>query len=252
MPDLHYTHPRLAEIYDLGNSGAEDRDFYIAQAGPPPQAILDLGCGTGLVCHAYAALGHRVTGVDPAAAMLKVAKHGPHGSDIRWVQANAETFRTKSRFDLIIMTGHAFQVLLSDAQVSAAFRTMAHHLKPDGHVVFESRNPNIDWDKRWALDRRLPGPNGDIHAQRRLLGMSDDGAYISFAWDYNFGDEVLTSESTLRFLSHEEIIRFAAAAGLELSMLYGDWNHTPFNAKTSPEMIFKFRRSDALDRRDMT
>jgi len=28
MPDLQYTLKKLADIYDLGNSGAEDRDFF--------------------------------------------------------------------------------------------------------------------------------------------------------------------------------------------------------------------------------
>jgi len=34
---------------------------------------LDLGCGTGLLCNAYAADGQGVTGVDPTLAMLEAA-----------------------------------------------------------------------------------------------------------------------------------------------------------------------------------
>ncbi|MFT5774191.1 methyltransferase domain-containing protein [Hyphomonas sp.] len=80
--DLYYTHPRLAGIYDLGNAGAEARNFYLSLAGNSPRDILDLGCGTGLVCAAYAARGHRVTGADPPRAMLDVARSKPHGASV--------------------------------------------------------------------------------------------------------------------------------------------------------------------------
>ncbi|MBX3074382.1 class I SAM-dependent methyltransferase [Candidatus Obscuribacterales bacterium] len=83
-------------------------------AGEPSRVILDLGCGTGLLCNAYAERGHHVTGADPSNAMLEVARKKPFGSAIEWIQASAQSFRSSKRFDLIIMTGHAFQVLLED------------------------------------------------------------------------------------------------------------------------------------------
>ena len=39
------------------------------------------------------------------------------------------------RFDLIIMTGHAFQVLLENSDVLATFATMRRHIKPTGKIV---------------------------------------------------------------------------------------------------------------------
>jgi 2-polyprenyl-3-methyl-5-hydroxy-6-metoxy-1,4-benzoquinol methylase len=82
MPDEHYENPKLAAIYDRFSPWSVDRDFYLALAGDPPQYVLDLGCGTGLLCDAYAAKGHIVTGVDPTAAMLAVARQKPHGNTI--------------------------------------------------------------------------------------------------------------------------------------------------------------------------
>ena len=241
MPDLQYTLQKLANIYDLGNSGTEDRDFFLALAGEPPQDILDLGCGTGLVCNAFAARGHRAVGADPATAMLDVARRKPLGAQIEWVESPAESFRSDKRFDLIIMTGHAFQVLLTEDAVLAALDTRKRHLKPGGQAVFESRNPVIDWDKKWARQVTLEGPSGPIIATRRTLGTDRAAATISFAWDYDFSDEVLTSESTLWFLSHKQIISYADQSGLELVDLFGDWDASPFDETNSREMIFKFR-----------
>lgn len=242
MPDLQYTLQELADIYDLGNSGAEDRDFYLSLAGTPPQDILDLGCGTGLVCDAFASLGHNVTGVDPAPAMLSVARRKPHADSITWVENSAQAYKSDNRFDLIIMTGHAFQVLLTEQDVLAALATMHRHLKPNGNIVFESRNPNIDWDKQWPRTVKLAAPGGEIVARRRLLSSDKLAATISFAWDYDFGDEVLTSESTLWFPDHERIIRLSSETGLELVSLLGDWDGAAFAPASSREMIFKFQK----------
>lgn len=55
MPDEHYINPTLAELYDLDSPWTPDRDFYLALTATTPLHILDLGCGTGLLCNAYAA-----------------------------------------------------------------------------------------------------------------------------------------------------------------------------------------------------
>ncbi len=112
MPDTHYEHPRLADIYDRHCPWSVDRDFYLSLAGPSQQNILDLGCGTGLLCNAYAAKGHDVTGVDPALPMLDVARRKPSGEMIEWVHSFAENYRSDKRFDLIIMTGMRFKCCL--------------------------------------------------------------------------------------------------------------------------------------------
>lgn len=240
-PDLQYSDPRLAAIYDLGNAGTEDRDFYLALAGAPPQDVLDLGCGTGLITDRFAAMGHRVVGVDPAGAMLDVAREKPHGAEIEWVLSSSEAYASEWRFDLIIMTGHAFQVLLTDAQISDTLAVMAKHLKPNGLAVFESRNPAIDWDAVWARNYMMETPFGAVNAERRMTDRATNTECLSFAWDYHFPGETLTSHSTLRFASEDHITRLAERAGLELSALLGDWEGAVFQRETSREMIFKFR-----------
>ena len=240
-PDRQFSDQRLADLYDLGNAGSEDRDFYLSLAGDTPKDILDLGCGTGVLTRSYARAGHRVVGVDPAEAMLKVARRASPSDGIEWVQASAEGFRSDQRFDLIIMTGHAFQVLLTDEHVDAALQTMRRHLKPNGVAVFESRNPNIDWDTVWAREYVMETSSGDVRAARRMTDASRAPEYLSFAWDYHFSDDLVTSESTLRFMSWARICEAARQAGLQLESCFGDWDETEFDPVQSREMIFKFR-----------
>ena len=239
MPDRQFSDPRLADLYDLGNAGSEDRDFYLSLAEGAHKDVLDLGCGTGLLSKTFAERGHRVVGVDPASAMLDVAKRSPQPANIEWVESTSEAYRSDRMFDLIIMTGHAFQVLLSDHQILHTLQTMAQHLKPEGAAVFETRNPGLDWDSVWARAYTMETLQGAVRATRRMTDSSRAPDYLSFAWDYHFADEILTSDSTLRFASDTEILNFANSAGLTVTEIMGDWDGSAFDRATSREMIFK-------------
>jgi SAM-dependent methyltransferase len=235
MPDAHYITPRLAALYDLDSGWSPDRDFYLGLAGTPPQDILDLGCGTGLLAAAYAALGHRVTGVDPAPAMLDVARGRKDGHTVRWIAGTADALVLPDRFDLIIMTGHAFQVLLTDTEVDATLRAMCDHLKPGGRAAFETRNPAVDWVTLFETDVTVPTPDGPVHESRRCTGW--DGLLLSFATTYWFPDTTLVSDSTLRFHPPDVLLARIAAQGLQVTNLHGDWQGGPFDADRSKEMI---------------
>src|SRR4051794_19905937 len=49
-------------------------------------SLLDLGCGTGRLCHHFAKKGFACTGVDLSDAMLEQARTMP--SNVNWVKAN--------------------------------------------------------------------------------------------------------------------------------------------------------------------
>ncbi len=240
MPDLHYDEPVLAELYDITGGWSEDRDFYLELAGPAPVSVLDLGCGTGLLCSAYAAKGHDVTGVDPSPAMLEQARRQPRAESVRWVLSKAEDFRTDKRFELIIMTGHAFQVLEDDADIAAGLATMRCHLKPRGRAVFESRNPAMDWAARWeGVGVSFTHNGAPVQQRMHVLGWTGDR--LSFEQRYAFADCELVSTSRLRFASLTEIVAQIAAAGLVLEHVLGDWQGGAFDPAVSEEMIFQVR-----------
>jgi SAM-dependent methyltransferase len=239
VPDAHYENPALAALYDLESGWSRDRHFYLALASGEPNSILDLGCGTGLLCNEYAAKGHEVTGVDPSKAMLNIARGKPFGSKIEWVHGTAQTYSSANRFDLIVMTGHAFQVLLEEKDVAAAFGTMHSHLKPDGVTVFETRNPDINWADRWNQNYILQGLNGSVSVSRRVK--SARNSLIEFETAYSLPSGMLVSASILRFWSRNEIEILAAKAGLGIDWLLGDWDGAAFDANISEEMIFSVR-----------
>ena len=231
--DYHNAH--IAALYELANPLAEDAKFYLALAGQQPCSVLDLGCGTGTLCCALAERGNQVTGVDPATAMLAMARRKPHAERVEWVESSAQTYRTPQRFDLIVMTGHAFQVLLTDADAAAALETMRFHLKPGGRTAFETRNPCMDWVGEWrAKSRMLSG--GEIAETLNITSV--EGEFISFQTSYRLSGGIVTTNSTLRFPSCEHLKALISRSGLLVRDVFGDWNGAPFEDTRSREMIF--------------
>ena len=235
---MDYQLPQIAEIYDFVHPRAQDTDFYLSLAGPRSCSVLDLGCGTGTLCCALAERGHRVTGVDPAAAMLAVARRKPHAEQVEWVESSAQNYKGHRRFDLIAMTGHAFQILLTDLDTLAVLETMRSHLNERGRVAFETRNPRVDWAGEWAARPPLVrmSPGGQLLETFEITGQ--DGEFISFQTSYRFPQGTLTTGSTLRFPSREHVEALITRSGLVVRDVLGDWNAGPFEAARSREIIF--------------
>jgi len=232
---MNYQDPRIAAIYDSANPFAQDAKFYLSLAGPESRSVLDLGCGTGTLCCALAELGHCVTGVDPAPAMLAIARTKTFSERVAWVESSAQIYRSQRRFDLIVMTGHAFQMLLSDDDVLAVLETMRLHLKPRGSIAFETRNPRLDWVGAWnACSRTISG--GQIVETLNIT--THDGEFISFETTYQLPDKTLTTSTTLRFPLREHIESLIDRSGLVVRDVFGDWHAGPFEPACSQEIIF--------------
>jgi len=236
-PDKLYNDPELAQFYDLENGWAEDLD-YCRSLAEGCASVLDLGCGTGLF--AASLTQDDVVGVDPAAAMLDIAAKRPGGDRVQWIEGDARTVRLGRRFDLVVLTGHAFQVFLTDGDRAAVLRTIAVHLAPEGRFIFDSRNPDIRQWRAWTP------ANSQRHVEHPALGRvlawndaSCDPAtgIVTYGTFYKLPDGRLhSSQSKIAFPSQERLASLIDAAGLTVERWLGDWSATPF-ASTSPEII---------------
>ncbi len=239
MPCTAYTDPRLAACYDALNPLDPADAFYIALAGDAPKTILDIGCGTGRLAVALAERGHRVTGADPSKGMMKVARNRPGAQPVRWVDSVAASLALDTRFDLIIMTGHVFQVFLEDDAVRATLRNLRRHLSHGGRIAFETRNPLVEEWREWipALTReslQVPGIGAvDIHYDVTEA----KGAFVTFETHFRFApDDIVIAPTTLRFMSRDELAGLLAESGFTETEWFGDWDRSPVSA-TSPEII---------------
>lgn len=208
--------------------------------------ILDLGCGTGMLAHAYARRGHSVTGVDAAAPMLAVAKLRDDKGEVDWVLADARSYRSQSEFDLIIMTGHVFQFLVSDDDVQAALSAIKSNLAPDGRLVFETRNPAAKAWTQWNGERTRrvvdDASEGRVEIFDEVLGVDGDVVEAETHYQFSNRGETIRSRILLRFLDKRAVEHHLSEADLAVEKVLGDWHWTEFD-ETSAEMIFIARHA---------
>ncbi len=149
--DQLYRDQHLVQFYDLENSWGPDQAYCLTLASEA-QSVLDLGCGTGQFI-AGLPDGLSTVGVDPATAMLDVARTRPGGHRTTWIEADARTIRLSQEFELVVLTGHAFQVFLKTADQQAVIDTIAAHLAPGGRFIFDSRNPLGEAWRTWVPEQ---------------------------------------------------------------------------------------------------
>jgi SAM-dependent methyltransferase len=241
MPSTEFTDPRLVAAYDAINAyepGTQPDDVAAVAARVGARRILDLGCGTGTVSCALALAGYDVIGVDPAPAMVDVARTKAGADRVRWVVGGADAIGT-SDADLAIMTGHVAQFFVADADWSTALAHLHAALRPEGRVVFESRNPDAREWETWDSERHttVHDPEaGPIETWTRVDGVRDD--VVTYTLGYRFtrtGDELVVP-NVLRFRSESELRASLTVAGFEVETAHGDWDGTPVGP-TSPELI---------------
>lgn len=225
--DRLYRDPELAQFYDLENRWAPDLDYCLRLAGDA-RSILDLGCGTGRLA-ARLAEGRSVFGVDPAAAMLEIARDRPGGDGVTWVQADARSVRLERQFDLVVLTGHAFQVFLTDGDQRAVLSTIAAHLALEGRFVFDTRNPVAEEWREWAPEhskRRFEAPGlGAVEAWNEAAHDAATGI-VTYQTHYRIVESGrrYSASSDIRFTDRKPLAAMLHDAGLKVDEWLGDWN----------------------------
>jgi SAM-dependent methyltransferase len=218
VADALFEEPRLAELYDPLDPDRSDLDAYVALATEfGARAVLDIGCGTGTLACLLARRGVQVTAADPAAASLAVARRKPGAEHVRWLRADAGSLPAL-QVDLVIMTGNVAQVFLTGQEWAVALRSARQALRPGGRLVFESRDPAraawLEWTRDQTYRRVVVPGAGPVETWTDLTAV--EGNLVSFRTTFVLGREgtVLTSDSTLRFRSHDELTHSLLAVGL--------------------------------------
>lgn len=234
-----------AALYDQLDPPNERDDlrFYLSMI-MAVESVLDVGCGTGALLHMAREAGHtgRLAGLDPAFGMLEQARKR---TDIEWILGDLSEVAFHREFDLVVMTGHAFQELITDGEIRAAFVAVGSALTDAGRFAFETRNPEArGWERwtpangtdftdaagnpfRWEADVELP-VTGDVVRYRTT--------YSSANW--NAPQE---SVGSLRFLDAAKLGELMADTGLIVDEQIGDWDRSPLT-DSSPEIITMAQR----------
>jgi SAM-dependent methyltransferase len=238
--DRLFSEPGLAELYDVFCpwEARDDFTFYLPLV-MSAQAVLDVGCGTGELLRRARQAGHtgRLCGLDPADAMLDLARTRP---DIEWILGDLTSVDWDQEFDLVVMTGHAFQVLIEDDELRASLATIRSGLTAHGRFAFETRNPQVREWEGWtpANAVEVVGPTGVVVRMAHEVETPVDGDIVSFTITFTSPswDRPQVSRSTLRFLDPDSLSSFLSDASLAIEAQFGNWDRQPLT-DTSPEII---------------
>ncbi|MCC9305844.1 class I SAM-dependent methyltransferase [Kitasatospora sp. RB6PN24] len=220
MADEIFTDPRLAALYDPLEADRPDLDAYLRIAEQlDARTVLDIGCGTGVFALLLADRGLAVTGLDPAAASLAVARAKPGAEQVRWLHGDANTL-PPLQVDLATMTANVAQAIVDPALWHTTLTRARAALRPGGHLVFETRNPaRRDWES-WtrANSHAVTDVSGIGEVESWVELIDVDGRLVTFRRHYVFtsSGEALTSDSTLRFREREEVEADLLTAGYRL------------------------------------
>jgi 2-polyprenyl-6-hydroxyphenyl methylase/3-demethylubiquinone-9 3-methyltransferase len=154
-------------------------------------AVLDVGCGGGLMSEPLARLGARVTGIDPGEKNICIARDhaAPQGLDIDYRVTTAEDLVTAgAAFDAVV----CLEVVEHVPDVAAFVATLARLVRPGGILILSTINRTL---KAYALA---------IVAAEYVLGWLPRGTH---QWD--------------RFVTPDETARYLAAAGLDAPRFKG-------------------------------
>jgi SAM-dependent methyltransferase len=230
-----------AAWYDVLNPWGPSDDFYLDLVMAADR-VLDVGCGTGSLLHRAREAGHtgRLCGLDPDPAMLARARSR---TDVEWVLADAASATWDREFDLAVMTGHAFQVLVTDDELRKSLRAIRGALTEGGRFAFETRHPQARAWEDWIGSFTKRNADGDaVQVSYEVLDVIDDVVRLSETLSGEWWHVPQTEVGELRFLSPETLKAFVDDAGFTITDQFGDWHRGPLT-HSSEEIITIARRT---------
>lgn len=192
----------------------------------PPARVLDVGTGTGFVARIAAALGHQVSAIDAAPAMLEAAAAHDSDNAISYSLGDAvgPAFPTRS-FDVVISRS----LLWTLREPETAFRNWYRLLKPGGRMVAIYGLA--------ARTHRAPPPEAGNGEQPGLF-------------ERHYTPEVQATLGALHLSEHDYLLEVAAAAGFgdvsvsALEIVRG-WETSP--GSDLPYALLGHRHTDSED-----
>jgi len=171
-------------------------DYIDRRASLAGKAVLDVGCGGGILSEAMALRGAQVTGIDMGEAPLAVARLHQYetGVEVEYRQATAEALAEQEAGKYDVVT--CLELLEHVPQPASVIQACATLVKPSGQVFFSTLNRN---PKSYLLA---------IVAAEYVLNMLPKGTH-----DYS------------KFIKPSELDAWARAANLHVAELTGMQYH---------------------------
>lgn len=216
-------------IYDQVNTYEKDSEFLLQlMKHLKGKNVADLGCGTGRVTKKLAEAGCFVTAIDPNEEAIAHAKHHVNLPEIEWIVGDSRLLKPES-YDFVIMTANVAQVFLTDESWVETLQAIHQSLKPNGQLVFDTRNPAKkvweEWQKDQTPDKTTHPKTGEaLEIWTEYDGM--EGNVFTFYETVKVvetGQALVREKMQLKFRSYEELMLSVKAVGFRDVVVFADW-----------------------------
>jgi SAM-dependent methyltransferase len=244
-----------ARYYDLQEGDSpQDIQFYLEMAGMSGGPVLECMCGTGRIMIPLARAGFGVLGVDRSPAMLdectrKVEMLDPEEQSlIEIIQDDVRDFSSERKFRLAIVPFNSFLHLLKTPDQELALTNIRDHMEPEGLLVISVFNPDLTRQEGVLRHKdTILTDEGEILSrfETQTFDRAAQTTTVHYFYDISRQDRPLrrvTSEFTLRYMFHREMVELLERTGFEVLEVYGDYELSPFREE-SPIMVFLARLS---------
>mgnify|MGYP002629167642 CR=1 FL=1 len=233
---------RYTEFYDLEVARFQEDLIFYRQYCSRPNKILELGCGSGRLCHVLAADGAGMTGIDLNLTMLVRARKRP-GPSINYLQMDMNRLGLKGPFDTIIIAYNTLNLLQQQDVILSCLRQTASLLRSSGFLLLQLYIPdqallNIG-DKRLFQFQSFDLPHGGRVIKETLKGYSASKQCITLEERYRVrpmqpgtANEDLSHTLHLAALSHEQWIAILHKAGFIILEQFGGYDFRPYDGGT--------------------
>ncbi|CCN49416.1 conserved hypothetical protein [Vibrio nigripulchritudo MADA3029] len=196
-------------------------------------SLLDVCCGTGLVTIPLSNDLKRTVGIDFSLPMLRYANEKSKDlNDVEFYEADATNFCIGETFDLISMTGNAFQAFITESSLKAVLGNIRQHMHSNSLFVFDTRllcQSNLEAMSICEYRDSYIGPNGEqvqVEGKGSKHQQFENTILLDIRREYQSGERY-DSQIELKYWSLDEVRQHLASCNLEVVEMYADWNKTP-------------------------
>lgn len=216
-------------------AAVQDAPKVIRLTRPRGRALLDLACGPGRFCIAFAKRKYKVTGVDRTRYLLDRARQRARSAKVpvEWIRQDMRDFVRPDAFDLALCMFTSFGYFQDKDEDLLVLRQALESLRPGGAFVVDVMGKEqiatifapVTADKL---------PDGTLLVQRREI--LDDWTRIWNEWTLVRRGRARSYEFTHTIYSGQELRERFEQAGFSDVKLFGNFEGEPYGRK-SPRLV---------------
>ncbi|NBI28816.1 class I SAM-dependent methyltransferase [Chengkuizengella marina] len=198
---------------------------------PKKSTVFDLCCGMGRHSMALSDFGYSVTGMDLSEVLLREAIKLDKDKKVSWIHGDMRKIPTNKSFDAVVNLFTSFAYFESDQENIQVLRELSRILKPKGKFIIDFLNASV------IKEQLVP------YSERFTEGVKIE-EYRSIEQNFVQKSIIIKDENQERtYIEKVKLYDLAlfkhmiSFTELQLDYVFGNYDQSPFDEKTSPRLI---------------